>query len=81
MKYLPNILIVDDVEVFLALLKTMIANSIHVNLIQALSGDKIELENIKNISDKIFESFTLISNIINHVRIFSRSHDNSFVIR
>jgi PAS domain S-box-containing protein len=38
MKYLPNILIVDDIDVNLALLKTIIASSIHVNLIQALSG-------------------------------------------
>jgi len=36
----------------------------------------IELENLKNKSDKVFENITRISNIIDHVRIFSRSHDN-----
>lgn len=38
MKYLPNILIVDDIEANLSLLKTIIVNSVHANLIQALSG-------------------------------------------
>jgi PAS domain S-box-containing protein len=48
MKDLPNILIVDDIDVNLALLETIIVNSITVNLIQALSGAEA-LEKIKGI--------------------------------
>lgn len=48
MKYLPNILIVDDIEVNLTLLKTIIVNSVHVNLILALSGAEA-LEKINGI--------------------------------
>jgi len=47
MKHLPNILIVDDIEVNLSLLETIVG-SIHVNLIQALSGPEA-LEKIRGV--------------------------------
>lgn len=44
-------------------------------LFDAAKTGSIEFEFLKNRSEKIFENITRISNIIDHVRIFSRSHD------
>jgi PAS domain S-box-containing protein len=45
-------------------------------LFDAAKSGNVEFEFLKNRSEKIFENITRISNIIDHVRIFSRSHDN-----
>lgn len=45
-------------------------------LFDAAKTGNVEIEFLKNRSEKIFENITRISNIIDHVRLFSRSHDN-----
>ncbi len=45
-------------------------------LFDAAKTGNVEFEFLKNKSEKIFENITRISNIIDHVRIFSRSHEN-----
>jgi PAS domain S-box-containing protein len=45
-------------------------------LFDAAKSGNVEFEFLKNRSEKIFENITRISNIIDHVRIFSRSHDS-----
>lgn len=45
-------------------------------LFDAAKTGSVECEFLKNKSVRIFENITRISNIIDHVRIFSRSHDN-----
>ena len=45
-------------------------------LFDAAKSGNVEFEFLKNRSEKIFENITRISNIIDHVRLFSRSHDN-----
>jgi PAS domain S-box-containing protein len=38
--------------------------------------EKVEIEFVKEKADKIFENITRIRNIIDHIRAFSRSHDD-----
>jgi PAS domain S-box-containing protein len=45
-------------------------------LFETLKTETINIEFLKNKSDKIFENITRIRNIIDHVRAFSRSHDD-----
>jgi PAS domain S-box-containing protein len=45
-------------------------------LFDAARVDKIDLEFLKRKSDKIFENITRMRNIIDHIRAFSRSHDD-----
>jgi len=45
-------------------------------LFDAAKTGNVEIEFLKDRSEKIFENITRISNIIDHVRLFSRSHDN-----
>ncbi|MEI6173514.1 MAG: PAS domain S-box protein [Bacteroidota bacterium] len=45
-------------------------------LFESAKTDTISLEYLKNKSDKIFENITRIRNIIDHIRAFSRSHDD-----
>ena len=44
-------------------------------LFEIAKTETINIEFLKNKSDKIFENITRIRNIIDHVRAFSRSHD------
>ena len=43
---------------------------------EAAQNENIERDYLKKKSDKIFENITRIKNIIDHVRAFSRSHDD-----
>ena len=45
-------------------------------LFEADKNETIDIEFLKNKSDKIFDNITRIKNIIDHVRAFSRSDDN-----
>ena len=45
-------------------------------LFDSAKVDRIDLEFLTNKSDKIFENITRIRNIIDHIRAFSRSHDD-----
>ncbi|MCX6220889.1 MAG: PAS domain S-box protein [Bacteroidia bacterium] len=45
-------------------------------LFETSKTETINIEFLKNKSDKIFENITRIRNIIDHVRAFSRSHDD-----
>ena len=45
-------------------------------LIESAKTETINIEFLKNKSDKIFENITRIKNIIDHIRAFSRSHDD-----
>lgn len=45
-------------------------------LFEAVKADTIDIEFLKNKSDKIFDNITRIRNIIDHVKAFSRSDDN-----
>jgi len=45
-------------------------------LFEAAKDDNIPRDYLKKKSDKIFENITRIKNIIDHVRTFSRSHDD-----
>jgi PAS domain S-box-containing protein len=47
------------------------------NIMGELASDaKLEQEYLKKKSDKIFENITRIRNIIDHIRVFSRGHDD-----
>ncbi len=43
---------------------------------EVASNEKIEMEYLQKKSDKIFENITRIRNIIDHIRVFSRGHDD-----
>jgi C4-dicarboxylate-specific signal transduction histidine kinase len=45
-------------------------------LFESAKADTIDIEFIRNKSDKIFENITRVKNIIDHIRAFSRSHDD-----
>jgi C4-dicarboxylate-specific signal transduction histidine kinase len=45
-------------------------------LFDSAKVDRIDLEFLTNKSDKIFENITRIRNIIDHIRAFSRNHDD-----
>ncbi len=45
-------------------------------LFESVKADSIDLEFLKNKSNKIFDNITRIRNIIDHIRAFSRSHDD-----
>jgi PAS domain S-box-containing protein len=45
-------------------------------LFEAAKSETIDIEFLKNKSDKIFDNITRIRNIIDHIRAFSRSHDD-----
>ena len=45
-------------------------------LFESANTENIDIEFLKNKSDKIFENIIRIRNIIDHIRAFSRSHDD-----
>ena len=45
-------------------------------LVESAKTETINIEFLKNKSNKIFENITRIRNIIDHIRAFSRSHDD-----
>ena len=45
-------------------------------LFETARNEKVEIEFIKEKADKIFENIIRIRNIIDHIRAFSRSHDD-----
>jgi len=45
-------------------------------LFESAKTETIDIEFLKNKSDKIFENITRMRNIIDHIRAFSRSHDD-----
>lgn len=45
-------------------------------LFESAKTDSIDIEFLRTKSDKIFENITRIKNIIDHIRAFSRSHDD-----